>query len=114
MSEFFIRLIRAQSVFEALKEDDFFGCRRVAEGDDSDFIFSLGVHDGNNDAAQEAEGHESLFLVTEAVVFVGEGCPFKHLLGIDEVRLLWTTTSSPVSPASQYSRRLSGIRFSYF
>jgi len=66
MSEFFIRLIRTQSVFEALKEDDLFGCRRFAEGDDTDFIFSLGVHDGNNDAAQEAEGQTSLFLVAEA------------------------------------------------
>lgn len=86
MSEFFMRLMRAQSVFEALKEDDFFDCRRFAEGDDTDFIFSLGVYDGNNDAAQEAEGHESLFLVAEAVVFVGKGWPFKHLLGIDEVK----------------------------
>lgn len=81
-----MRLIRGQSVFEAFKEDDFFGCRRFAEGDDTDFIFSLGVYDGNNDAAQKAEGQESLFLVAKAVVFVGEGWPFKHLLGVDEVK----------------------------
>src|SRR5262245_53623957 len=78
-------LTRAQSVFEALEEDDLLLRCALAERDDADFIFSLGVNYRNNDAVQKAEGHESLLLVFEAVVLIGEGWTFKHFLCIDEI-----------------------------
>jgi hypothetical protein len=85
MSWSFIRLTRAQSVFETLEEDGLFVRRSFAEGDDADFIFTLSVNDRHSDAAQETEGYESLFLVLEAVVLLGERWTLKHLLRIDEV-----------------------------
>ena len=86
MSLSFIRLIRAQSVFEAREEDNFFFLGRPAEGDDVDFIFSLGVNNGNSGAVQKAEGYELLFPVPETVVFIGESRTFKHVLRVDEVK----------------------------
>jgi hypothetical protein len=81
-----MRLTRVQSVFEALEEDDLLFRCGFAEGDDADFIYSLGVYDRNNNAVQKSEGHESLLLVLEAVVLIGEGWTFKHSLCIDKIQ----------------------------
>jgi hypothetical protein len=58
---------------------------RFAEGDDTDFIFGLGMGDRNRYSSQEAQRDEALLPVGEAIILVGEGETFKDASSVNEV-----------------------------
>ena len=68
----FIRRMRAQLVLEIFEEDCGFTPGRLSEGDDVDAVLGLGMDDRDRNAFEQAQRQEALFLVTEAVIFVGE------------------------------------------
>src|SRR3954468_19807049 len=78
MSSSFIDRTRAQSVLEVFEEKVRFSLGGVAERDDSDFIFSLRVNDGNSQAAKETEAEEALFPIRQPAIFHGTGRPSKN------------------------------------
>jgi hypothetical protein len=85
MSSSFIEISRAQSVLDVLEEDFRFALGRFAEGDDVDFMFGLGMYDGNRNPSKQAKGDQALFTVGESVVPEGVRRPFEDLSGADEV-----------------------------
>ena len=46
----------------------------------------FGVNQGNDHSGKEAQGHETLFVVREAIILEGESRPFKYSGCIDEVQ----------------------------
>ena len=61
-----------QSVLEILEEDDFFISGSLSKGNNVYARVGFGVYDGNRYATEEAERHESLFPICEAVIFKGK------------------------------------------
>jgi hypothetical protein len=85
ISSSFIEPSRAQSVLDVLEEDFRFAPGRFAEGDDVDFMFGLGLYDGNRNSSKQAKGDQALFTVGESVVLEGVRWPFEDLSHVDEV-----------------------------
>src|ERR1043166_809650 len=50
-----------------------------------DFIFSLGVNDGNSYAGEKTKRDEAQFVILKSIIFKGEGRTFKDAWSIDEV-----------------------------
>lgn len=48
-------------------------------------VLGLRVNNGHGDALEKAQRHEALFLVTEAIVFIGERGAIENLFGVHEV-----------------------------
>ena len=57
----------------------------TAERDDSDLLCGLRMDNRNWFAVQQAQGHESLLIVTKPVVLVRHRRPLEHALGIGEI-----------------------------
>ncbi len=51
-----------------------------------DFMFDLGMYDGNRNPLKRAKGDQELFTVGESVVFEGVRWPLEHLSSVDEVK----------------------------
>ena len=78
MSLSFMPRTRAQSVLEAvlevLEEDGRFTLFCLSKRDDVDAIFRFGMDYGHRNALQQPQGHKTLLVVAEAVVFEGCAC----------------------------------------
>jgi hypothetical protein len=58
----------------------------LAKGNDPDFFLGLRVGDGDRNALQQAQRHESMLAISEAVVREREGQARKDCLGIDKAQ----------------------------
>src|SRR5207249_4759921 len=86
MSLSFMLRIRSQSVLEVLEEDSRFTLCCLSKGDDVDAILRFGMDYGHRNALQQSQGHETLLVVPEAVVFKRESGTVEYPLGIHEIQ----------------------------
>jgi len=95
MSSSFINRTRAQSVLEVFEEEVRFPLGGVAERDDSDFIFSLRVNNGNSKAAKKSEAEEALLPIRHAAVFNGASGSSKNFWDIGKVEAMLPEIGGP-------------------
>jgi hypothetical protein len=84
-SRLFVDFKRRKLVLDLGEEDLRFIVCSLAKGDDPDLFLGLRVGDGDRNALQQAQCHESVLAIGEAVVLEGERQAGKDCLGIDKV-----------------------------
>ncbi len=77
---------RRKLVLDLGEEDLCFIVCSLAKGDDPDFFLGLRMGDGDRNALQQAQRHEPVLAVGEAVVLERERQASKDCLGIDKVQ----------------------------
>jgi len=80
-----MRRTRAKSVLEVFEEDCCLKSCRLSERDDVYPVLGLRVGDGYRDALEKAQSHKALFLVTEAIILLGERGAIEYPFGVHEV-----------------------------
>ena len=69
-------------------------------------VLGLSVDDGHGDALEQAQRHVALFLVTEAIILIGERGAIENPFGVHEVE---TVVLHVPSALSRVPRKLHGL-----
>ncbi len=81
-------LILCQSLSEVLDEDFLLTFCRLAEGNYSDLIGGLRVHERDNDTLEKTQSHKSPFLIIKPAVFKRIGQPPKYALDLSKIQAM--------------------------
>src|SRR6266496_4977851 len=67
---------------------------RLAKGNDMDAIARFGVHDRNDQIAQQSKSNESFLAISEPIVFESKRGPGEHRRRIDEIETVFSQISA--------------------
>src|SRR5258708_25622019 len=86
MSLSFIPRTRDQSVLYVLEEGSRLTFCCLSKRNDVDAVLCLGMNDGHGDALQQSERDETLLVVAEAVILIGERSTIEYARDIHKVQ----------------------------